>query len=241
MERLNKTIFITGSTKGIGLEIAKKFQKENFIVITNSRKKQYKDKKFFHLKGDLTKTIEVKKICKELKKFNKLDVLVCNVGYSQYKYNEFPKLKEINHSLDKNFFSCFIILNELKNFLIKSKTKIICISSIAGSEVLKKTPISYSISKSLLNNYLKHLSKSFAKHDVRLNTISPGDILFDGSIWDKKMKKSKKNTLKYVKENVPLNKFGFPKDIANAVFFLSSDENNFISGSNLLIDGGQTN
>ena len=55
------------------------------------------------------------------------------------------------------------------------------------------------------------------------------------------MKKNKKKTIKYIKENVPVNKFGTPKDIANAVFFLSSKENNFISGANLLIDGGQTN
>tara|TARA_Y100000591_G_C21749113_1_gene653712 strand:+ start:167 stop:892 length:726 start_codon:yes stop_codon:yes gene_type:complete len=241
MERLNKTIFITGSTKGIGLEIANKFKKENFFVITNSRKKKYKNKNFFHINGDLTKISEVKNICKKIKKFNRLDVLVCNVGFSRYKYNEFPKLKEIKHSLDNNFFSCFLILNELKKFLIKSKTKVICISSIAGSEILKKAPISYSISKSLLNNYLKHLSKSFAKHGVKINVISPGNIMFGGSTWDKKMRKNKTNTLKYIKENVPLNKFGSPKDIANAVFFLSSDENNFITGSNLLIDGGQTN
>ena len=144
-------------------------------------------------------------------------------------------------SLDKNFYSCFLILNELKNFLIKSKSKIICISSICGTEIIKNAPISYSISKSLLNIYLKHLSKSFAKNGVNLNIISPGNIIFDGSTWDKKMKKNKKNTIKYVKDNVPVNKFGSPKDIANAVFFLSSKENNFISGVNLLIDGGQTN
>ena len=241
MEGLKKTIFITGSTKGIGLEIAKKFKNEKFFVITNSRKKKLKGNNFFYIKGDLSKLPEVKNICKKLKKFKRLDVLVCNVGFGQYKYDEFPKLKEIKHSLDHNFFSCFLILNELRNFLIKSKTKIICISSIAGSEILRKAPIGYSISKSLLNNYLKHISKSFAKHGVRINTISPGNILFDGSTWDKKMRKNKINTLRYIKENVPLNKFGSPKDVANAVFFLSSDDNNFITGSNLLIDGGQTN
>lgn len=235
---MKKKIFITGSTKGIGLEIAKKFKKENFLVITNSRKK-IKNENFFHIRGDLTKINQVKKVCEKLKKFKKLDVLVCNIGFSQYKYNEFPNFKEINHSLNLNFYSSFLIINELKKFLIKSKTKIICISSIAGLEVLNKAPISYSISKSLLNNYLKHISKSFAKYGVRVNTISPGNILFKGSTWDKKMKKNKIKTLKYIKENVPLNNFGSPKDIANAVFFLSLDENNFITGSNLLIDGGQ--
>ncbi len=240
---MKKTIFITGSSEGIGLEIGKKFLDENFQVIINSRKKLDKKlKNFDHLKGDMTNLKDVRRISKIIKKrFKKLDVLVCNVGYGKYKYKEFPSLKEIQDSLDKNFYSCFLILNELKNFLIKSKAKIICISSICGSEIIKNAPISYSISKSFLNIYLKHLSKTFAKKGVNLNIISPGNILFDGSTWEKKMKKNRKNTLKYIKENVPINKFGSPKDIANAVFFLSLKENNFISGANLLIDGGQTN
>ena len=240
---MKKTIFITGSSEGIGLQIGKKFLAENFQVIINSRKKLKKKlKNLDHIKGDMTNVQDVKKVSKIIKKrIKRLDVLVCNVGYGKYKYNEFPSLKETQDSLNKNFYSCFLILNELKNFLIKSKSKIICISSICGTEIIKNAPISYSISKSLLNIYLKHLSKSFAKNGVNLNIISPGNIIFDGSTWDKKMKKNKKNTIKYVKDNVPVNKFGSPKDIANAVFFLSSKENNFISGANLLIDGGQTN
>lgn len=243
MVKVKKTIFITGSSEGIGLQIGKKFLAENFQVIINSRKKLKKKlKNLDHIKGDMTNVQDVKKVSKIIKKrVKRLDVLVCNVGYGKYKYNEFPSLKETQDSLDKNFYSCFLILNELKNFLIKSKSKIICISSICGTEIIKNAPISYSISKSLLNIYLKHLSKSFAKNGVNLNIISPGNIIFDGSTWDKKMKKNKKNTIKYVKDNVPVNKFGSPKDIANAVFFLSSKENNFISGANLLIDGGQTN
>ena len=243
MVKVKKTIFITGSSEGIGLQIGKKFLAENFQVIINSRKKLKKKlKNLDHIKGDMTNLQDVKKVSKIIKKrIKRLDVLVCNVGYGKYKYNEFPSLKETQDSLNKNFYSCFLILNELKNFLIKSKSKIICISSICGTEIIKNAPISYSISKSLLNIYLKHLSKSFAKNGVNLNIISPGNIIFDGSTWDKKMKKNKKNTIKYVKDNVPVNKFGSPKDIANAVFFLSSKENNFISGANFLIYGSQTN
>ncbi len=191
---MKKTIFITGSSEGIGLQIGKKFLSENFQVIINSRKKLNKKlKNFDHIKGDMTNLKDVKKISKVIKKkVKKLDVLVCNVGYGKYKYNEFPSLQEIQDSLNKNFYSCFLILNELKNFLIKSKSKVICISSICGSEIIKNAPISYSISKSLLNVYLKHLSKSFSKNGVNLNIISPGNILFDGSTWDKKMKKNKK-------------------------------------------------
>ncbi len=242
MEKIKKTVLITGSTKGIGLGIAKKFLKENFQVIINSRKnfgKKFYNYKF--IKGDVTKKNDIKKISKIIKKkYKKLDVLVCNVGFSKYTYKEFPSLDELNDSLNKNFYSCFLIINELKNLLIKSKSRIVCISSICGVEVIKNAPISYSVSKSLLNSYLKFISKSFAKYGVKLNIVSPGNILFKGSTWDKKLKKNKKNTIKYIKNSVPLKKFGKPEDIADAVFFLSSDKNNFVSGANFILDGGQT-
>lgn len=240
---MKKNIFITGSSKGIGLEIANKFYDENFNVFINSRHNPNKiNKKFKHFKSDMTKLNDVKRISSKIKKnITKLDVLVCNIGFSKYEYNDFPSLNQINDSLEKNFFSCILILNELKDYLIKSKSKIICISSICGSESVEGAPINYSISKNLLNTYLKFISKSFAKNGVNLNIVSPGNVLFKGSTWEKKLKKNNAKVKNYLKKNVPLNKFASTKDIANAVFFLASDKNNFISGANLIIDGGQTN
>ena len=76
---------------------------------------------------------------------------------------------------------------------------------------------------------------------MRINLVSPGNILMQGNNWYKKLSKDKKKVLQYINNNVPMKKFGKPEDVANAVLFLSSNFSSFISGSNLIVDGGQTN
>jgi 3-oxoacyl-[acyl-carrier protein] reductase len=95
----------------------------------------------------------------------------------------------------------------------------------------------------LAKNSIINLSKILSKKligKVRVNSVSPGNILFDGGTWEKKLKKNKKNVYEYIKTNVPLNRFGTAKEIANSIVFLSSDKASFINGSNLTVDGGQT-
>ena len=69
--------------------------------------------------------------------------------------------------------------------------------------------------------------------------ISPGNIFFKGGTWDKKYRLNPKKTKKYIKDNVPLNRFGNPDEIANGALFLSSDYANFVTGANFVIDGCQ--
>jgi 3-oxoacyl-[acyl-carrier protein] reductase len=92
----------------------------------------------------------------------------------------------------------------------------------------------------MLQPYVKYLSKTLGEYGVRVNLISPGNILFDGGNWDNKLRLNKSEIEDYIKTNVPLNKFGTPSDIGNMVAFLVSEKSNFITGSNLVIDGGQT-
>ena len=97
----------------------------------------------------------------------------------------------------------------------------------------------YSIAKSALNSYVKIVSKDLAKRKIYINSICPGNILFPGSVWDLKLKKHRLKTIDYIKDNVPLNRFGEPKDIASLVSYLSSEQNSFITGSIINIDGGE--
>jgi len=131
-------------------------------------------------------------------------------------------------------------LNALpRTYYEKSKGKIICISSICGNEIIKGAPITYSTAKAALNFYAKSLSHYLPK-DISINLISPGNILFKNSVWDKKIKVNKKLVNKILKEKVPLNKFGSLSDIVNLTCYLISDKSHFITGSNFIIDGGQT-
>ena len=85
------------------------------------------------------------------------------------------------------------------------------------------------------------MSKLIAKNNIRINSISPGNILFPDSTWDIKLKNNKKQTTDYIENNVPLQKFGKPENISNLVLFLSSNLSDFTTGSNFVLDGGQLN
>ena len=86
---------------------------------------------------------------------------------------------------------------------------------------------------------MKSLSHYLPKN-ITINLISPGNILFNNSVWDKKIKVNKKKVYKILKENVPLNKLGSLRDIVDIVCYLISEKSNYITGSNFVIDGGQT-
>jgi 3-oxoacyl-[acyl-carrier protein] reductase len=75
---------------------------------------------------------------------------------------------------------------------------------------------------------------------IRVNVISPGNILVEGGSWDRKLKENKQAVSKMLAEKVPLKRFGLPAEVSHLVLFLSSSRASFITGSNFIIDGGQT-
>ena len=141
---------------------------------------------------------------------------------------------------NQNFFTAANAIEFSKKKLLQRKGSIICISSICGNELVKGAPITYSTAKAALNFYLKSLSHYMSYKGVKINIISPGNIFFKGSVWHKKMKKNKKQTEKLIKKIVPLNTFGKVEDISSMVSYLVSENSRFITGSNFVIDGGQT-
>tara|TARA_Y100001960_G_C14675525_1_gene828284 strand:- start:644 stop:1375 length:732 start_codon:yes stop_codon:yes gene_type:complete len=238
-----KKIFITGSSRGIGFGLAQRFLNKGFEVLINSNNiKNLKtaSKKLnncdYYL-GDVTNLKSVKKIIRKIKRDKKsIDVIICNYGNSD------PKSNNLNfeHALRHNFFSAANVVDEGLKVLKKNRGKIICISSICGIEVIKNAPIGYSLAKSLLNNYVKSMSHYLANFGVSINSIALGNILFDGSVWDKKIKKNRTKTLSQIKLNVPLNKFGNIDDIFELCSFLALNKSQFSTGATYTLDGGQT-
>lgn len=245
---MKKKIIVTGSSKGIGFAIAKKLLGEGHQVIITSRKKyDFSElKEIFHknvnfLNGDFSNPKDARKmIDKGIKILKGLDVLICNVGESKSSPPNKENFLEWKKMFNQNFFTATNAIEASKKKIIKSKGSIICISSICGNELIKGAPITYSTAKAALNFYLKSLSHYLSFLGVKINVISPGNIFFDGSVWDKKMKKNKKATKDLIKKTVPLNKFGSVNDITSMVSYLVSKKSEFITGANFVIDGGQT-
>ena len=141
--------------------------------------------------------------------------------------------------LSKNLFSTTNCVEYARSYLANSNGSIICISSICGSQVIEGAPTTYTVAKAALNTYVKSISKPLSNDGIRINAISPGNILFKGSTWERKLKDDPKFVKEMLNKNVPLKRFGDPSEIANLALYLSSDNAKFVTGSVWQIDGGQ--
>ena len=163
--------------------------------------------------------------------------MVCNAGGNII--NNSNSLSAWNKIIDKNFWTT---VNSVLYFekLIKKNGKIICISSICGKEYIEGAPTNYSVAKSAVNAFVKFYSHHTSISNKTINAIIPGNLMFKGSVWDKKMKLNKKNVRNYIKKNVPSNQFGNIEAILDMINYIINQKNNFLNGSLLTLDVGQT-
>jgi len=233
-------VLVTGSSKGIGLAIARKFKKENWAVIQNSRHEISKDSLIGDtcIFADVTKSDEVISLMKQIKDtYGHLDAIVCNVG-SGKNIDSSNSQDRWDYFIKVNLFSATNIVDHALPLLQNSSVTVI--SSICGYSVIDGAPVEYSTAKAALNQYIKVMAKKFAEKEIRFNSVSPGNVIFDGSQWEEKLKLDEKKTSNYIKQNVPMGKFIEPQDVAEMVYYLSSKNSRFITGQNFVIDGGQS-
>lgn len=236
-------VFITGSSAGIGFELAKKFLELDCEVIINSSniKKLKKASKLLnnckYFYGDLTNKKSLQFIFDKIKKkYKKIDFLICNYGNSNFKKNHL----NFEHAFEKNFFTTINTINFALPILKKNKSKIICISSICGIEIIKDSPLGYSIAKAAINNYVKGVSHIFSKKGISVNAVALGNVMFKNSLWERKINNNKIKIMQHIKENVPMNNFASIEDIFRVISVLLFQKSNFITGCTYIVDGGQT-
>ena len=123
-------------------------------------------------------------------------------------------------------------------FLQKSSGNFLFISSITGLEVIG-APVDYSTAKTAVIAFAQNLARKVAP-EVRVNVIAPGNILFPGSSWAEKIHAGPAKVEHMLKASVPMKRFGSPEEIADAAAFLCSARASFITGSVMVVDGGQT-
>ena len=207
-----KTVFITGSSSGIGFALANNYLKKNYKIIINGRnlKKLINASKKLNncdfICADMSKLKIIKNVTNKIKKkYKYIDLLIANLGNSDFKKNN----KNLAHAFSYNFFPTTNIVENSRKIL-KKKSKIICISSI-----------------------------DLAASGISINGVLPGNIMFEGSTWHKKIRKNKQGVKKYIEENVPTNSFGSTSDIFQ-VCYMISESSGYINGSLFRVDGGQT-
>ncbi len=237
---VNKTVIITGGSKGIGAEIVRELANENYNVILNYNKseneaikikEELKNKKVEIFQADVSKREEVKKIIKfTLEKFGTIDVLVNNAGISQQKLftdiTDADWEKILNTNLNSVFYTCQEVLPTMIN---KKAGCIINISSIWGVTG-GSLEVSYSTAKAGVNGLTKALAKELGLSNIRVNAIAPGII--QTNMNDNLTEKEKDE----IKEEIPLNKIGEAIDIAKCVKWLIED--NYTTGQIISVNGG---
>ena len=242
----DKIILVTGSTNGIGFSIAQHLLKYGCKVIINGRNEDRlkvatsKLSDAIGLLGDVSDPKVASDLLSSINSsFSRLDGLVCNVGSGASVEPGSENHEEWQRVFSNNLWSTTNMVEEAKDLLAKSNGAIVCISSICGQKIIPNAPVTYSVAKSALNTYIQLISIPLGKKNIRINAVAPGNILFKGSIWDKKLKENKLAVENMLKNNVALRKLGAPEDIANLTAYLLSPISKFITGSVYNADGGQ--
>lgn len=239
---MEKTIIVTGGSRGIGAGIVKLLAEENNNIVLNYNKSEENAKKIQKectdlgknveiFKADVTKREEVKKLVEfTIQKYKKIDVLINNAGISQSKLFTEVTDEEWRYVIDNNLTSVFYMSQEVVPHMIQQQSGcIINISSIWGM-VGSSCESVYSVSKAGVDGLTKALAKELGPSHIRVNSIAPGLI-------DTQMNQDlSKEVLEEIKEETPLGKIGMPEDIAKCVKWLIEDE--FTTGQIISINGG---
>lgn len=239
-----KTVIITGASRGIGKETALLFANNDYNVIINYNKSEKEalllekviksnGKNAMAIRADVSKMDEVKFMVEEsLKQFKTIDVIINNAGISEQKLfcdiSEDDWIRMFNINVTGMFNVCKCVLPMM---IHKKMGKIINISSIWGI-VGASCEVHYSASKAAIIGFTKALAKEVGPSNIQVNCVAPGVINTDMNA------NLDSQTINCLKEETPLGEIGNPIDIANTIYFLSSDKSNFITGQIISPNGG---
>ena len=240
----NKTVLVTGASRGIGKAIATLFAQSGYNTIINYNKSEKEaivlynelNEKGFSVrlfKADVSKRDEVNSMINYcIGEFQSIDVLINNAGISKDKLFTDISDDEWHEMMDINLNGVFYCTQKALQYMISQKNgKIINISSIWGL-VGGSCEVHYSTSKAAVIGLTKSLAKEVGPSNIQVNCIAPGVIQTDmiNSVSDE--------ILDILKEETPLMRLGTPNDIAHCAFYLASPGADFITGQVISPNGG---
>ena len=250
-EFTGKVVLVTGASQGIGLEICRQFSEFGATVIMVARNKEKllqakekinNDSAIFTYACDLSVKSEIDHLFEFVEEsFQRIDVLVNNLGA----FSEKNDWNAIDHDLwiktfETNLLSAYFCMVKAAEIMVQNKTKgaIINVGSSSALQV-KKGRLNYTVSKSALHTMSRVTAMDLAKHQIRVNVVSPGPTateIVQGRMGDPVQVLQESERLK----KIPLGRYASTADIANAVVFMSSSKAEFITGAILPVDGGYT-
>lgn len=239
-----KVVLVTGGSRGIGKEVAKKFAVHGYDIIINyvsdntdveGIKNEFKElgSEALLIKTDVTSLEDCEKMAKEaIEKFGQIDVVVNNAGITKDNLLMRMKEEEFDRVIDVNLKGTFNVTKSVIPYMMKKRSgRFVNISSVVGVSG-NAGQCNYSASKAGIIGFTKSLAKELASRNILANAVAPGFIATDmTAVLSDSVKEN-------INSQIPLKRMGTAEEIANAVYFLGSEENTYITGQVLNIDGG---
>lgn len=243
-----KTVIVTGSTKGIGLEVARLLLSAGANVVVNSRTQKDVDVAAEKLRasqppgtvlgvqGDVGNYEDCEKLAGEaVRHFGKIDVLVNNAGTSMISDSLELQKDDWERTIRTNLSGPFFMSQVCGRIMAKSGGgSIINISSMFGSGGVPKR-LAYCASKHGLEGLTKTLATEWAHYNIRVNAVSPGYIKTPMDLNDQT---SGGYSDEEINRRTPAGRYGTTLEVAKAVLFLASDFSSYITGANIPVEGG---
>ena len=250
-ERLaGRIAVVTGGASGIGRAIALRFADEGARVVVGDVRRDPReggeptgellgDRGFF-LEADASRWDDVDRlVAAAVERFGRLDVMVCNAGIAG-SYSK-PLLETTEEDWDAImavnlrgvFLGCKRAIAEMigQEPIGEVRGRVVVISSQHGM-IGPPGHVAYAASKGGAVNLVHQLAVDYGPHGILVNAVAPGKIMTGSP------EQQSKDTLAYSRSRTPFHRLGRPQDVAGAALFLASDESLYVSGTNLLVDGG---
>lgn len=241
----NKVALITGGSRGIGEKIAERFAQAGYNLIINyvsnienveeleTKIKGNANIEILFIQSDVTNFESCENMVNEaIEKFGHIDVLVNNAGITKDTLLMRMKEEDFDKVINVNLKGTYNVTKNVIPYMMKQKYgKIVNISSVVGVSG-NAGQANYAASKAGIIGFTKSIAKELASRNILANCVAPGFIKTDMTdILSDSVKES-------INSQIPLKKMGTAKEVANAVYFLGNEENTYITGQVLNVDGG---
>ncbi|WP_312118855.1 SDR family NAD(P)-dependent oxidoreductase [Pantoea vagans] len=238
MKLSGKVALVTGGNSGIGLAVARRFADEGArVFITGRREAQLAEAVALiggqaeAIQGDITRTDDLARLFETLgTRAGRLDILVNSSGVSEPASLEETTEEHIDRAFNLNVRAMVLTVQHAVR-LMDEGGSIVLVGSVAGA-IANPGYGSYSASKAAVRSYARTWNSELAPRGIRVNTLSPGPTntpMFD---------RASDEVRQTLTARIPAKRLGNPEEVAAAALFLASDESSYISGTELVIDGG---